>query len=88
MPRIRQYSAKYAMADLGSHIKGRIKNSGLRQEDVGEKLRMSQQSVSRLLKHPERLNIKRLRQINEIAELDGQSILKAIGIKEENHERI
>ena len=83
MPRIRQYAAKYAMADFGSHIKGRIRNSGLKQADVGEKLGISQQSVSRLLKHPERLNIKRLRQINDIAELDSQVILKAIGIKEE-----
>ena len=83
MPRLKIYAAKYAIADLGAHIKGRIKLLGITQAELGEKLGMNQQSVSRLLKHPERLNIKRLRQINEIAELDGQVILKAIGIKEE-----
>ena len=81
MPRIRQYSAKYAMADLGSHIKGRIKNSGLRQEDVGEKLRMSQQSVSRLLNHPERITVKQLREICSLTEIDSQVVLKAIGLQ-------
>ena len=83
MPRIRQYAARYAIADLGAHIKGRIKLSGLTQVQLGEKLGMNQQSVSRLLRHPEKLSIKRLRQIGEIIELDGDVILKAIGIKED-----
>lgn len=81
MPRLKIYAAKYAIADLGAHIKGRIKLAGITQWQLGEKLGMNQQSVSRLLKHPERLNIKRLREIGEIVELDSQVILKAIGLQ-------
>jgi transcriptional regulator with XRE-family HTH domain len=86
MPRIRQYAAKYAMADFGSHIKGRIQNSGLKQADVGEKLGISQQGVSRLLNHPEKITVKQLREICGIVEIDSQVLLKAIGIKEDKHE--
>lgn len=81
MPRIRQYAAKYAMADFGSHIKGRIRNSGLKQADVGEKLGISQQGVSRLLNHPEKMTMKQLRDICSLTEIDCLVILKAIGVK-------
>ena len=80
MPRIRQYAAKYAMADFGSHIKGRIRNSGLKQADVGEKLGISQQGVSRLLNHPEKITMKQLRDICSLTEIDCLVILKAIGV--------
>jgi predicted transcriptional regulator len=80
MPRIRQYAAKYAMADFGSHIKGRIRNSGLKQADVGKKLGISQQGVSRLLNHPEKITMKQLRDICSMTEVDCLVILKAIGV--------
>lgn len=86
MPRIRQYAAKYAMADFGSHIAGRIKSAGLNQADVADKLGISQQYVSRLLKQPEKLTVKQLREICGIVAIDGRVLLKAIGMKEDYHE--
>lgn len=76
MPRIRQLADKYAMKDLGAHIKGRIEASGRTQQEIGEELDISQQSVSRLLRNPERITIETLRKITQIVELDQTVILK------------
>lgn len=83
MPRIRQNFAKYAMADFGSHVRGRIRDSGMKQADVGAKIGMTQQGVSRLLNHPEKITVKQLREICGIVEIDSRVLLKAIGIKED-----
>lgn len=76
MPRIRQLADKYAMTDLGAHIKGRIEASGRTQQDIGEELNISQQSVSRLLRNPERITIGTLRKIAKVVKLDQAVILK------------
>jgi transcriptional regulator with XRE-family HTH domain len=77
MPRIRQYAEKYAMADLSAHIKGRMRNSGITQEDLGVQLRKSQQSISRLLNKPERMPIGTLRKICKFVDIDPETIMKA-----------
>lgn len=76
MPRIRQLADKYAMKDLGSHIKGRIEASGRTQQEIGEELNLSQQSVSRLLRNPERITVETLRKIAKVVDLDQTVILK------------
>lgn len=76
MPRIRQLVDKYALKDLGSHIKGRIEASGRTQQEIGEELNLSQQSVSRLLNNPGRITIAMLRKIAMVVELDQDVILK------------
>ncbi len=86
MPRIRQYAAKYAMTDFGAHVKGRIRDAGMNQSDVADKIGMTQQGVSRLLNHPEKITVKQLREICGIVEIDISVLLKAIGIKEDKHE--
>lgn len=63
MPRIRQYADKYAMKDLASHICGRMKECGLSQQQLAEKTQVSQQTISRLLKHPETISIGMLRKM-------------------------
>ena len=83
MPRIRQYAARYAMVDLASHIKGRAKDAGLRQQELGEAIGMTQQGISRLLNHPEKITVKQLREICGLVEIDSCILLKAIGIKED-----
>lgn len=83
MPRIRQYAAKYAMADFGAHVKGRIKGAGMKQADIAEKMGMTQQGISRLLNHPEKITVKQLREICGLVEIDSCILLKAIGIKED-----
>ena len=80
MPRIRQYAAKYAMADFGSHVRGRIRDAGMKQADVADKMGISQQGVSRLLNHPEKMTMKQLRDICSMTEVDCLVILKAIGV--------
>ena len=86
MPRIRQYAARYAMVDLAAHIKGRTRDAGLRQQELGETLGMSQQGISRLLNHPEKISIDQLRKICSVAEIDTHVILKALGIKEKKED--
>lgn len=87
MPRIRQYAAKYAMADFGAHVKGRIKGAGMKQADIADKMGITQQGVSKLLNHPEKLTVKQLREICGLVEIDSCILLKAIGIKEDkSHE--
>lgn len=76
MPRIRQLADKYAMKDLGSHIKGRIEASGRTQQEIGDELHISQQSVSRLLNNPGRITVETLRKIANVVELDQDVILK------------
>ena len=81
MPRIRQYADKYAMQDLASHIVGRAKNNGKNQQDLGDALGLSQQSVSRLFKKPETMTIGTLRKLCQVVEVDPAVILNAVGIK-------
>lgn len=80
MPRIKQLADKYAMKDLGSHIKGRIEASGRTQQEIGEELDLSQQSVSRLLRNPGRITVETLRKISKIVELDQSVILKTFDL--------
>lgn len=80
MPRIRQLADKYAMKDLGSHIKGRIEASGRTQQEIGETLDLSQQSVSRLLNNPGRITVATLRKIAKVVELDQDVILKTFDL--------
>ena len=77
MPRIRQYADKYAMQDLRAHILGRMKIAGMTQKDLGEKLNMSQQTVSRMLKRPEKLPLGTLRSICKIVDIDQSLVVKA-----------
>ena len=77
MPRIRQYAEKYAMADLSAHIKGRMMSAGMNQEQLGIRLKTSQQSVSRLLSHPETISIGTLRKICKVVDIDPETIIKA-----------
>ena len=81
MPRIRQYADKYALKDLASHIRGRTKDSGRTQQDLGDELDMSQQSVSRLLQKPETITIGTLRKICDVVEIDPAVVLNAVGLK-------
>lgn len=78
MPRIRQYADKYAMSDLSAHIKGRMKACGITQEALAVKVDMSQQSISRLLGHPEDISVGLLRKICKIVELDQGVLVKAL----------
>lgn len=78
MPRIRQYADKYAMADLSAHIKGRMKACGITQEALAGKVELSQQSVSRLLGHPEDISVGLLRKICKIVELDQSVLINAL----------
>lgn len=78
MPRIRQYADKYAMADLSSHISGRMKTAGITQEDLGIKLKKSQQTISRLLSKPEKMPIGVLRTICKIVDIDQAAVMKAV----------
>ena len=80
MPRIRQLADKYAMKDLGSHIKGRIEASGRTQQEVGEELDLSQQSISRLLNNPGRITVATLRKIAKVVDLDQDVILKTFNL--------
>lgn len=80
MPRIRQLADKYAIKDLGAHIKGRIEASGRTQQEIGEELDLSQQSVSRLLRNPGRITVETLRKISKIVELDQSVILKTFDL--------
>ena len=75
MPRIRQLADKYAMKDLAFHIKGRMDASGKTQQEIGEALDLSQQSVSRLLRNPERITIGTLRKLAKVVDLDQSVIL-------------
>ena len=77
MPRIRQYADKYAMQDLRAHIAGRMKIAGITQQDLGEKLNMSQQTVSRMLSHPENIPLGMLRKICKIVDVDQSIVAKA-----------
>ena len=86
MPRIRQYAARYAMVDLASHIKGRAKDAGIRQQELGEALGMSQQGISRLLNHPESISLEQLRKICSVTEIDTHVILNALGIKQKKED--
>lgn len=81
MPRIRQYADKYAMSDLASHIRGRIKASGKTQQEIGDELGVSQQTISRMLKKPETIPIGTLRKICKVVEVDAAVVLKAVGVK-------
>lgn len=80
MPRIRMFADKYAMADLAAHIKGRMEASGKTQQEIGDELNISQQSVSRLLRNPGRITVATLRKIASIIELDQDVILKTFNL--------
>lgn len=77
MPRIRQYADKYAMQDLSAHIAGRMKAAGMTQQELGDKLRVTQQTVSRMLKYPDRLPIGTLRKICKLVEVDQSVVTNA-----------
>lgn len=77
MPRIRQYADKYAMQDLRAHILGRMKIAGMTQKELGEKLNISQQTVSRILKSPEKLPLGTLRSICKLVHIDQSMVAKA-----------
>lgn len=77
MPRIRQYADRYAMQDLASHISGRMDAQGMTQYDLGAKLGVSQQTISRLLKHPDKISIGMLRKICKAVEIDRDAVSKA-----------
>ena len=77
MPRIRQYADKYAMQDLASHIVGRMKANGLTQQGLGEKMKMSQQCVSYMLNHPEKITLETMRKLCKAVELDQAIVAKA-----------
>lgn len=87
MPRIRQYAARYAMVDLAAHIKGRARNAGIRQQELGEALGMSQQGISKLLNNPGSISLDQLRKICSVAELDTNVVLNALGIKHKKEEQ-
>lgn len=71
---------KYAFNDLGAHIKGRLKPSEKTQQDIGDVLKKSQQTVSRLLAKPQNITLGQMRQIISVVDLDTDVILKALGI--------
>lgn len=77
MPRIRQNADKYAMTDLAAHIKGRMKDAGLRQEDLGILLQKSAQSVSWMLSHPDKIPLGTLRKICKAIDMDPAVVTKA-----------
>lgn len=77
MPRIKQYADRYAMSDLGTHIVGRLKASGMTQQELGAALNVSQQTVSRILKSPENLTLGVLRKICKVVEIDQAVVAKA-----------
>lgn len=77
MPRIRQYADKYAMRDLSAHIMVRMKIAGMTQEDLGNRLNMSQQTVSRILRSPEKLPIGTMRKICAVLDIDQSVVAKA-----------
>lgn len=87
MPRIKQYADKYAMRDLASHIKGRAKENGTTQQELGAALGLSQQSVSRLFRKPETMTIAVLRKLCKVVEVDPAVILNAVGMKGVYYER-
>lgn len=79
MPRIKQYADKYAMKDLGDHIKGRMREQGIRQADVAVVLGLQQAAVSRLLLRPEKIPAASLRKIATIVKLDPAVVMKTLG---------
>lgn len=83
MPRIRQLADKYAMADWSAHLVGRMKTDGVTQAKLGETLGVSQQAVSKMMKHPEALSIRELRNVCKIVNIDPAALLKAVGLKKE-----
>lgn len=81
MPRIRQNADKYALTDLAAHIRGRMKDAGMRQEDLGNLLQKSVQSVSWMLSHPEKIPLGTLRKICKAVDTDPAVITKAAWCK-------
>ena len=79
MPRIKQYADKYAMKDLGNHIKGKMREQGIRQADVAVVLGLQQAAVSRLLLRPEKIPAVSLRKIATIVKLDPAVVMKTLG---------
>ncbi len=81
MPRIKQYADKYAMSDLASHIRGRAKDVGKTQQDIGDALGICQQSASRWLRNPAKMTVGDLRKVAKIIDIDPAVILNAVGLK-------
>lgn len=74
MPRIRLHADKYAAADFGSYIKGRMDVQGMTQADLGKELGISQQTVSNMLKHPEKITFAMMRKLFKVLPLEAKSI--------------
>lgn len=88
MPRIKQLADKYAMADWCAHLAGRMKMDGVTQAKLGDALGVSQQAVSKMLKRPDELSIRELRNVCKIVNIDPAALLKAVGLQNKKGDQI
>lgn len=77
MPRIKQLKDRYARKDLGAHIGGRIKASGMTQQEFGDELGVCQQTISRWV-NTGNVTIEQLQKITKVIPLDATIVMKAV----------
>ena len=84
MPRIRQKANAYRNEDFRRRVLARLAEKGLQQHDLAEKLNLSDGTVSTMLRHPDKIQVERLRKIILFLELEPESVLALTGFSAKN----
>ena len=78
MPRITKNYDRYALKDLGHHIGGRIKDAGMTQAELAEKIGVTQQTISRWINNTGTVTIEQIQKIAQIIPLNADFVINAI----------
>lgn len=88
MPRLKVFAERYAYEDLSKAIGKALIDRGMKKQDLAAAVKMSPQTISRWLQHPEVMSVAQLRSVVTAVGVDVLPVLMALGYREKDVRKV